>query len=329
MNSLSSSNDRLSQTNPTLTPAISAQTIAAGSALASLSGITSPSDTRRLSDNNSEMRHQSKQSLPSIHEALRADLPRSYPEPTCSSQPTASYSSSLPESNIRQTNSEHHQSSRPFYDSAVNHPIPSPRLNGTGQTFATPALPPPPPPPISRSQPDGPSRPYSPNLHNGNPSARHAFSTNQSPVSTVPPPLPPPPPPPPHSLTYSSSTRLQQPYDSSGMSQCPPQTPHRQHPYPPPPQFGNLTPASPSTTGALTYPPNPAPPVIHQSFPPANGPAASGFGQPHWRNEHQDGNKAQETKRSGRLEAAYGESVKRHLDLFDLEASLNEVGFIP
>ena len=35
---------------------------------------------------------------------------------------------------------------------------------------------------------------------------------------------------------------------------------------------------------------------------------------------------AQESKRSGGMsEATYGESVKRHLDLFDLEASLNEV----
>ena len=323
---LSSPGDRLPQTNTTSIPAISAQTIAAGSALASLSGVLSPSDTHRSSDSIAEMRHQSKQSLPSIHEALRADLPRSCPEPMRSSQPTALYQPSLSEANRRQPNPEQYPSSRTYYEGSASHPIPSPRLNGSGQTFAVPALPPPPPPLISRPQPEASSRPYSPNAQSGKTSTLHAFSTDQSPVTAVPPPLPPPPPPP-QSLSYSSS-RPQSSFDPSGIPQCSPQTPHRQHPYPHPPQFGNLTPASP-TTASLTFPPHPAPPPpIHQSFAPPSGSTAGGLGQTHWRSEQQEGNKAQETKRNGRIsEVAYGESVKRHLDLFDLEASLNEVCF--
>lgn len=77
-----------------------------------------------------------------------------------------------------------------------------------------------------------------------------------------------------------------------------------QYPYsaPPPGAPGPVYPPSASYSAPARYPP------------------------PSWRSDGAEISRVEESKRAGRSSLApYGESVKRHLDNFDLEASLNEI----
>lgn len=87
-------------------------------------------------------------------------------------------------------------------------------------------------------------------------------------------------------------------------------------------------------------PPNPYPPVgsFHApySYPPSTASIPSHqhppIQPPNWRSNGSDLDRAEEVRRAAGKGSplagqAYGESVKRHLDNFDLETSLNEVGY--
>ena len=316
--------------------ATSAQTMAAGTALASLSGLLSPSKSEHMANGNHERGSQPKQQLPSIHEALRADLPRPYPDMAHPAQGNSSTSHSLPEYQQRQGQ----QSSRvPFGDASTGRPAHSPDVNGTIQHFAHPSHLPPPPPPISRPNPSS-SVHASPTLQCANLSTVHHLSANQSTPSTIHSAQRPPPPPPPPTYSCfdrnSSFENANHTLPAAGpptYSKYIPQGPQRQYPYPPPPHLAQQSLPSPSAAphGTFAPPPPPppvAPPAPYHACPSQNGYAGNGYGHPHWRGEHAETNGAEESKRSGRVSsAAYGESVKRHLDLFDLEASLNEVSY--
>lgn len=120
----------------------------------------------------------------------------------------------------------------------------------------------------------------------------------------------------------------------------PPQQQQQQH-LPPPPQPYDVSPASSTPSNSqmggysqfssinrsYTSPTQPAPTSAYQpggAYPAAQPRYASGSG---WQANNADLAKVDELKRTtGRvIGPAYGESVKRHLDNFDFDASLNEV----
>ncbi|KAF2462232.1 hypothetical protein BDY21DRAFT_10161 [Lineolata rhizophorae] len=313
-----------------------------------LSGLISPPQSRRTSDPEHEPRiSPAKQSLPSIHEALNAGPPLSYP-----SQTPTSATSTAP----------------PFYQQQP--PTQSP-LDPARRSFGTePSSQPPPPPPTSFPQPATRS-PYSTSAPPPPPS---------QPQSAPPPPPPPPPPsqqqqqpppPQPHHQQQPHPSQPQQHQSASQPAQPDPsrlqlfQTAHNpklpslpllrtaQSPVnsgrpnlplssfqqqQPPQQESPRYDQAPHTTGSLNPPYGFSPYPSQQPFSaPPHGTHASGYPPsatfsappryPSWRDDMgpgaprpEDGNPA-----AGRPEATYGDSVKRHLETFDLEASLNEI----
>ncbi|KAF1981589.1 hypothetical protein K402DRAFT_231853 [Aulographum hederae CBS 113979] len=289
-------------------PPYSHQTATSGSF--SQPGIPSPPESRRTSEFDKEQQQQHptpsqppqsqplqqpqhqpvRQSLPSIHEALGTDqsLAFSVPPPTTSSS------------------QYHHQPSTTSPASSFTRP------------YATEAQVP--PPPHSYSQPT-PKSPYmhqqphapvpAPQLSQSQPEqlARHSYSASKLPAL--------------HPLRTANS-----PVSSVR---------HPQYSYPPQtsPQYEQPAQSAPAATQSFGYAPGPypqgypysAPPPSASSapFPPSTGYQPQRYGQP-WRNDGIDISRAEESKRAGRATVpAFGESVKRHLESFDFEASLNEI----
>jgi hypothetical protein len=262
------------------------------SSVAGLAGYISPPESRRASDDDKEPPLANRQSLPSIHEALGKDK-------------SLLYSSGPP-------------------------PIVPPPPTSVPVSIHTPTT------PIPRSHPEavlsGPPNPYattqSTQTHNYNseppdPRSQQAHRTgsqgeesilrsqrfvNQEPASH------------PGNSTMAqspnpalrASPRMMQHQTSSPMFHP---GMHHQAPVLPQPGYYGGPPA-------YSYPSQPVNSMPYKSQPSQ---------RPEWRNDGLDIDRAEEMrkaalKRSPGNGQHYGESVKRHLDIFDLETSLNEVG---
>ncbi|OSS51445.1 hypothetical protein B5807_03299 [Epicoccum nigrum] len=275
----------------------------------SLAGLLSPPESRRTSGDEKETyKPAARQSLPSISEALGApeqSLPYAGPVPPPPSvpAPTSQHYAPTP-ANISPSESR----KRPFEPdsySAQGPPNPfshprSPFVSGSAQ------VPPPPPPPQSQldSQtrpPYEPHPPYSTAQHNPRLPSLHPIKTTQSPTPLVTRPT----------LPYSSYPSAPPAvYDSP----APQPTEHVNH------QYGYSKPPY-----ASYPPPAPAPSGPPAAYPPHTSAYSA---QPrYYPTSLRDNTEARlEEKKLNRASLApYGESVKRHLDSFDLEASLNEM----
>ncbi|KAK7529605.1 uncharacterized protein J3D65DRAFT_672542 [Phyllosticta citribraziliensis] len=266
----------------------------------SLAGLVSPPDSRRTSGDEQEQKPAPvRQSLPSIHEALGSDQPMVYPH-TSAPPPASHFYPPPPPPSVT---SHHDPGRRPFQESPAH--------------FAAPPPPPPPRSPFVKPPQPPYSAPYQepprPALISQNPSLStlHPLRTEPSPVNGSRPPA---------NHHYQSLA----PYDQNPPTSGPPPQSQQQQQQQP---FGYTTyPAS----HPYSAPPPPPPPSNHGAPPyPAPGP---GYATPRpypptWRSDGAEVRRAEESKRAGRNAgpAMFGESVKRHLDNFDFEASLNEI----
>ncbi|KZM20848.1 sequence-specific DNA binding [Ascochyta rabiei] len=270
----------------------------------SLAGLLSPPDSRRTSGDDKDVhRPAPRQSLPSISEALGAEQSLPYPGPV---PPPPSVAASTPQHYLpASTNpSPSDPRKRPFEPDSYNaqgpvNPFLHPRSPFISTSTSQVPAPPPPPP---QGQPDSMSRPSfdprQPHLapqHNSRLPSLHPIKTAQS---------PPP-----------SAVRPNPPYSS----------------YPPAPSSAYEPPAAQLAepmNHQYGYPPYASYP-LSASAPTAYPPPASTYSAPsrYYPTSLRDNTEARmEEKKLNRASLApYGESVKRHLDSFDLEASLNEM----
>ncbi|KAF2822225.1 GCS-domain-containing protein [Ophiobolus disseminans] len=273
---------------------------------ASLGGLLSPPESRRTSgDEKESQRPTARQSLPSIHEALGSEQPLSYPPPV---QPPSALTSAPqhyhPSSAVTSPSDQRH---RPFPpdvhgSQGPTNPFSHPRSPFMG-TSATNVPPPPPPQSHSDSLPrpsfQSPRPPYSTPHHNPKLPTLHPLKTTQSPPTSAARPNAPYSYPPP-STNFEASA----PPPVASMSHYSyPQYPSN-YPLSAPPQSA---PNSAYPSAATTY-----------SAPPRYPPPSS------WRDGSEMA-RMEEKKINRSSLAPYGESVKRHLESFDLEASLNEM----
>jgi glutamate--cysteine ligase catalytic subunit len=283
------------------------QSSVASAVPASLGGLLSPPESRRTSgDEKESQRPTARQSLPSIHEALGSEQPLSYPAPVPPpSAPVSAPQHYHPSSAItspsdprqRTFSTDTHGSQGP------TNPFSHPRSPYIGS--APSHVPPPPPPPQSHAESShrpsfsSPRPPFSSNpQHNPKLPTLHPLKTTQSPPTSATRPNAP------YTYPPSSNYEAAAPPPSGSMSH---------YVYPPYSSNYPLT-APPQSAPNSGYPPS----TSTYSAPPRYPPPAS------WR----DGSEMArlEEKKIGRSSLApYGESVKRHLESFDLEASLNEV----
>ena len=253
-----------------------------------VNGYASPPDSRRTSDDDKDPQPRS---LPSIHEALGKDHGSLY----TSAPPPGAYTAHAPQT----------VSISPTTPVPRSHPEPT--LSGPPNPYATSQpLPPYTSEPAER-RPPAPSRRDSQNEelsyvgrrmsgHESVPLSAHTNSTSS--------PIPP----------IHQSPHLMHP------AQHPPSI------YPQPSQVAAPIPAP------GYHPAGPAisfPPPSTNAFPPGNYQPPYP-GQPYWRPDASEIDRAEEMRKAApkRGDAGgqhYGESVKRHLDIFDLETSLNEV----
>jgi glutamate--cysteine ligase catalytic subunit len=283
------------------------QSSVASAVPASLGGLLSPPESRRTSgDEKESQRPTARQSLPSIHEALGSEQPLSYPAPVPPpSAPVSAPQHYHPSSAVtspsdprqRTFSTDLHGSQGP--SNPFSHPR-SPYI-GTPASHA-----PPPPPPQSHAESShrplfsSPRPPFSSNpQHNSKLPTLHPLKTTQSP---------------PTSAARPNAPYSYPPHSASYEASAPPPPGSMSH-YAYPPYSSNYP---------LTAPPQSAP---NSAYPPATSTYSAPPRYPppgSWR----DGSEMArlEEKKIGRSSLApYGESVKRHLESFDLEASLNEV----
>ncbi|KAF2005599.1 hypothetical protein P154DRAFT_570892 [Amniculicola lignicola CBS 123094] len=265
----------------------------------SLSGLLSPPESRRTSGDEKEgQRAPARQSLPSIHEALGSEQPLSYPPPP-STAPVSAPPPYLPPTT---TTSPSDSRSRPFStDIHGNQGPPNPFAHPRSPYLGTPTSTSAPPPP-SQAHHDSLPRPSFPSsAHNSKLPTLHPLRTTQSP----------PPGPPRPSAPYSYPSQPSSAYESSA-----PHSAGSMNHYPPYSQYPQNYPLSAPAPGGSShgYPPS----ASAYSAPPRYPP-------PSWRAENPDLARLEEKKLGRPSLAPYGESVKRHLESFDLEASLNEM----
>ncbi|KAL8734628.1 MAG: hypothetical protein Q9181_003128 [Wetmoreana brouardii] len=252
--------------------------------------ISPPMESRRTFEDDKEQRHVSKQSLPSIHEALNRDPlsitslltkstappPQSHPAPHSSNRsptsPTYHSYKDIPSTGPPTTSSEIQSS--PIHSAGPPRPNQSPRTAFDPTTSRLPSSAtrenhyPPMLPPRTIPSPAGANRPSMP----------------------------------PSSLRHSSPA-----YESVSRPAPIVNPSHTYSPYPTPYSYAPSMP----TISSTFQPPSPSHP-------------------PSWRyGEHENDRVEDEYRRNGIKESltkpAYGEAVKRHLDNFDLETSLNEI----
>ncbi|KAF1835541.1 hypothetical protein BDW02DRAFT_281273 [Decorospora gaudefroyi] len=274
----------------------------------SLGGLLSPPESRRTSgDEKESQRPTARQSLPSIHEALGSEQTLPFP----ATVPPPSSVTSAPQHHLppSATTSPAEQRTRNF-PSDLQHPshVPShpfshprsPYLNNT----APQAGPPPPPqtqtdslprPPFSEPRP-----PYSTPQHNPRLPTLHPLKTTQSPPPSAARPNIPYPSYPPPSSTYENSAP-----QSAG-----PMNPH----YP----YAQYPPSFPLSAASASAPNSAYPPTASTYSAPPRYPPQS------WQ-DNSEMARLEEKKINRSSLAPYGESVKRHLESFDIEASLNEM----
>jgi hypothetical protein len=274
---------------------------------ASLGGLLSPPESRRTSGDDKDVpRSAARQSLPSILEALGNEQPLSYPPPV----PPPSVLTSAPQHyhGPSAATSPSDQRSRPFStdphgSQGPSNPFSHPRSPYLGS--ATPQAPPPPPPPHVQADPlprpafADPRPPYSTPQHNSKLPTLHPLKTTQTP--------------PPNAARPSAPYSYPPPSTNFEAPGPPPAAAMNQYSYPQYPPNYPLSAPAPSASNSA-YPPSNS----TYSAPPRYPPPSS------WRDNPELARL--EEKKIGRSSLApYGESVKRHLDSFDLEASLNEV----
>ena len=277
----------------------------------SLAGLLSPPESRRTSgDEKDAHRLAARQSLPSISEALRTDQTLPYPGPappssavlTPSSQHYAPTSTNTSPSSARRRPGETDAYSAHGPSKSFPHPR-SPFVSAS-----TLQAPPPPPPPSSLSHSEPVSRssyeshpPYPTPQHNPRLPSLHPIKTTQSPPQSAARPNAP----------YSSyPPAAPAPYESSAPQ--PNEAATRQYGHS---QYASYPPSAPAQT---------APPAAYP--PPASTYSAPRY-YPTSLRDNAEVARLEEKKLNRSSLAPYGESVKRHLDSFDLEASLNEVRF--
>ncbi|KAF1967878.1 hypothetical protein BU23DRAFT_282727 [Bimuria novae-zelandiae CBS 107.79] len=286
------------------------QSSSASALPAPLGGLLSPPESRRTSDEEGAQRAPARQSLPSIQEALGgSEQPHAFSAPPLDplAGPTSTPQSYFPSSTTSPTD----QRTKTFSTDNHGSQGPSNPFAQTRSPFmgsSTTAGPPPPPPPapldpLSRSS----FSEHQPSFSE----PRHSFSASQPnskfpslhPIRTNPSP-PPPPGRPSHS--YDS-------YPPQSTATYEPAAPHSagpmNHNYGYQQQYPTTYPLSAPTQGA----PNPYPPPAATYAVPPRPFAGQWDGRP------------DEKKLNRASLAPYGESVKRHLESFDLEASLNEI----
>ena len=285
-------------THPSAPPLVSPQSMHSGppppysypssatSSILGLAGYASPPGSRRHSDDDKE-RPSTRQSLPSIHEALGKDQSILYSGPPASATVHAHMS---------------HTSSVHSPTTPIPRSHPEPVLSGPPNPYAPAQSLPPYSNESSDRKPSGPVRQTSQNEDQG-----PASVTKSNPRDPNNPQM--------HANTPPTPTAALR------------QSPHMSHPshpssmYPPSTQpisqQSNYRPFPP----AYSYPPAAASTIAYQpQFPAPQS----------WRSDGMEAERAEEvrkaaSKRSPGSGQHYGESVKRHLDIFDLETSLNEV----
>lgn len=279
---------------------------AANAAPGSLAGLLSPPESRRTSgDEKDAHKSAARQSLPSISEALGAEqsLPYPGPVPPPPSVPAQASQHYVP---VSANTSPSDSRKRPFEPDSYSAQGPSNPFSHPRSPFiSTSASQVPPPPP--QSQLDSTSRPayearpqYPKTQHSSRLPSLHAIKTTQSP----PPPVARP------NLPYSSYPPAPSPaYEPPAPQPAEPMNHH----YGYPPQYTSYPVSAPAPAG---------PPA---AYPPSTAayPAPSRYYPTSLRDNTEA--RLEEKKLNRASLAPYGESVKRHLDSFDLEASLNEV----
>ncbi|KAL8779247.1 MAG: hypothetical protein Q9194_001548 [Teloschistes cf. exilis] len=250
--------------------------------------ISPPSEPRKPLDIEKDQQQVGRQSLPSIHEALNRDQPLSIT--------SLLTETSAPPSHPAQRASNNSPTS-PSYRSYRDFPSSAPAVTPS-QTQPSPSH----PEPSSRQHHSPPRLVYDPNSSRGPSSAtrENHYSTMlpprtvPSPATTTRPPMP------------SSTLHHPSPAYESISRPAPILNPHNYGPHPAP------------------YPYPPVMPTIASSFQPPS-PSSS----VNWRHNDRD-RPDDDYGRNGGLKEhvmkpTYGEAVKRHLDNFDLETSLNEI----
>lgn len=250
------------------------------------------------------LRPTARQSLPSIHEALGSEPSLPYPTPAPPpAAPTATPHQYLPSA---ATTSPSDLRMRHSNDPSSSQGPSNPFSQTRSPYIGAPASQAPPPPPTN-SQIDPYARTpypeqrssYPTPQHNSKLPSLHPMKTAQSPPPT--------------------STR----------------PPYAPYPPAPPPTYENTAPRAAEPMSHYAYPQYPStyPPSAPQQGPPSSAyppPAstypASRYPSQAWRD---DPPRMEEKKLNRASLAPYGESVKRHLEIFDLEASLNEVCTTP
>ena len=246
------------------------------------SGVRTPPESRRTSGEQEDAKHATRQSLPSISEALGVDSQTSYSAPT-PAPPSASAHQS-------------HQTPVP----------PSSPKRSYGME----------PPPVPHSSytsnggySDYPQYRETPRPHSYAPQepSRAAYAPERPPLHLQTSQAPPPSHSQPSAYNYPTSTSpgYDHPSNSSAGSMPPPSVPYGYQPYPP--RYAQPTPPS-SVNGGPIYQPSanyPAPSTPNSSW----KTESSRYGEPR-----------------SITSADYSSSVKRHLDMFDLEGALNDVG---
>lgn len=301
------------------------QSMAASEVRGPLGGLLSPPESRRTSGDEKEpQRAPTRQSLPSIHEALGSEQSLSFSAPPPPPPPSAPVSAPQPYHPPSTAASPSDQRSRTFSSdihasqgppNPFSHPR-SPFMNPSASSAPSAAAPPPPPPPppppapsdsLPRPSFSEPRSSFSAPQHNPKLPTLHPIRTTQSPPAGASRPNPPyssyqqqqPQPQPAYEASTPHSATAMNPQYSHGYSQYPPSNYPLSAPPPGPPNS-----AYPATQSTYSAPPR--------------APYSS------WR-DNSEMARLEEKKINRSSLAPYGESVKRHLESFDLEASLNEV----
>jgi hypothetical protein len=259
----------------------------------SLAGLLSPPESRRTSGDEKDVYKQAaRQSLPSISEALGAEQTLPYPGPV-PPPPSAPAPSSQHYAPVTATTSPSDSRKRPFEPDSYS-------AQGPANPFSHPRSPYIGAPASQVPRPPYEPQPYSTQQHSSRLPSLHPIKTIRSPPPPVARPNPP----------YSSYPPAPTPaYEPPAP---PPAEPMNQYGYSQP-QYASYPPSAPAPPGPpAAYPPSTA------AYPPPSR---------YYPTSLRDNTEARlEEKKLNRASLApYGESVKRHLDSFDLEASLNEV----
>ncbi len=274
----------------------------------SLGGLLSPPESRRTSgDEKESQRPTARQSLPSIQEALGSEQPLPFP----ATVPPPSAITSAPQHYLPQSAAASPAEPRPrHFPSDLQHASQGP---SNPFTYArSPFVGAPASPTVSRQPPQiqsdslprppfsEPRPPYSTPQHNSKLPALHPLKTTQSPPPSATRP----------NVSYSSYPPPPAPFESP----APPSAGPMSHHYP----YTQYPPNYPSSAPSASAPNSAYPPASSTYSAPPRYPPQS------WQ-DNSDLARLEEKKIGRSSLAPYGESVKRHLESFDVEASLNEM----